>query len=46
MFGPGELGGQCQELARLTDDPSAGFLRFHITEYIEPHGKFSPTLTD
>jgi hypothetical protein len=34
------------DLLRWTDDPSAGFLRFHITEYVEAHGKFSPDLTD
>jgi hypothetical protein len=34
-----------QELQRWTDDPSAGFLRFHITEFVEAHGKFSPELT-
>jgi hypothetical protein len=34
------------ELLRWTDDPSAGFLRFHITEFVEAHGKFSPELTD
>jgi hypothetical protein len=35
-----------QELLRWTDDPSAGFLRFHITEFVEARGKFSPGLTD
>jgi hypothetical protein len=35
-----------QELLRWTDDPSAGFLRFHITEFVEARGKFSPELTD
>ena len=34
-----------QELLRWIDDPSAGFLRFHVTEYVEAHGKFSPELT-
>ena len=34
-----------QELLRWTDDPSAGFLRFHLTEFVEAHGKFSPELT-
>jgi hypothetical protein len=33
-------------LVRWRDDPSAGFVRFHITEYVEAHGKFSPELTD
>jgi len=36
----------CQELLRWTDDPSAGFLRFHLTEFVEAHGKLSPELTD
>jgi len=35
-----------QELLREQDDPSAGFLRFHITEYVEAFGKLSPMLTD
>jgi hypothetical protein len=35
-----------EELLRWTDDPSAGFLRFHITEFVEAHGKLSPELTD
>jgi len=35
-----------EELLREPDDPSAGFLRFHITEYVEAFGKFSPTLTE
>jgi FRG domain len=34
------------ELLRWTDDPSAGFLRFHITEFVEGHGKLSPDLTE
>ena len=34
------------DLVRRSDDPSAGFLRFHITEYVEAHGKFSPELAD
>jgi hypothetical protein len=34
------------DLVRWSDDPSAGFVRFHITEYVEAHGKFSPELTD
>lgn len=38
--------GRGQELLRWTDDPSAGFLRFHITEFVEANGKFSPELTD
>lgn len=33
-------------LVSLSDDPSAGFLRFHITEYVEAKGKFSPALTE
>ena len=40
------LRGIIQELLRWTDDPSAGFLRFHLTEFVEAHGKFSPELTD
>ena len=35
-----------EELVSLSDDPSAGFLRFHITEYVESRGKLSPELTD
>jgi hypothetical protein len=35
-----------QELLRESDDPSAGFLRLHITEYVEAFGKLSPMLTD
>ena len=34
------------DLVRWSDDPSAGFVRFHITEYVEAHRKFSPELTD
>jgi len=34
-----------EKLLRLRDDPSAGFLRLHITEYVEARGKFSPALT-
>ncbi|MGA2595325.1 MAG: FRG domain-containing protein [Bryobacteraceae bacterium] len=34
------------DLVRWSDDPSAGFVRFHITEYVEAHGKFSPELAD
>lgn len=34
------------ELLNYRDDEVAGFLRFHITEYVEARGKFSPTLTD
>lgn len=33
-------------LVRWPDDPSAGFARFHITEYVERRGKFSPEVTD
>lgn len=32
-------------LVSVVDDPSAGFLRFHITEYVEARGKMSPALT-
>jgi hypothetical protein len=35
-----------QEALRESDDPSAGFLRFHITEYVEAFGKLSPMLTE
>jgi hypothetical protein len=35
-----------EDLLREEDDPSAGFLRFHITEYVEAFGKLSPALTD
>jgi hypothetical protein len=35
-----------QALVREQDDPSAGFLRFHVTEYVESSGKLSPMLTD
>jgi hypothetical protein len=34
------------DLVGWSNDPSAGFVRFHITEYVEAHGKFSPELTD
>ena len=40
------LKGKYVELVRLSDDPSAGFLRFHITEYVEAREKFSTELTD
>ena len=35
-----------QKLLNISDDPSAGFLRFHLTEYVEANGKFSPDLTE
>jgi hypothetical protein len=35
-----------RELMPWQDDPSAGFVRFHITEYVEAYGKLSPDLTD
>ena len=35
-----------EELLRWTDDPSAGFLRFHITEFVKDTGHLSPDLTD
>ena len=35
-----------QELLRESDDPSAGFLRFLITEYVEAFGKLSLMLTE
>jgi hypothetical protein len=31
---------------KLSDDASAGFLRFHLTEYVEKYGKFSPEFTE
>jgi hypothetical protein len=34
------------ELLRQTDDPSAGFLRYYITRYVEAFQKLSPTLTE
>jgi hypothetical protein len=34
------------ELVNWSNDPSAGFPRFHITEYVEAYGKFSPELTE
>lgn len=37
---------QYAELVRLDNDPSCGFLRHHLTEYVEAHGKLSPLLTD
>lgn len=33
-------------LVSLSDDPTAGFLRFHITEYVEERGKFSPKVAE
>jgi hypothetical protein len=35
-----------KEMLGPRDDPSAGFLRFNITEHVESDGKFSPVLTD
>jgi hypothetical protein len=35
-----------QDLVRLNDDPSAGFIRHHITEYVETFGKLSPLLAE
>lgn len=35
-----------RNLVAISDDPSAGFLRFLITEYVEAHGKLSPPLTN
>ncbi len=34
------------QLMQPQNDSSAGFLRFHITEYVEAFGKFSPALTE
>lgn len=40
----------CEErvraLLRQSDDPSAGFLRYYITRYVEAFQKLSPTLTE
>jgi hypothetical protein len=38
--------GPYRELLREPNDPSAGFLRFYITIYVEAFGKLSPMLTD
>ena len=35
-----------EQLIEPQNDPSAGFLRFHITEYVEAFGKLSPALTE
>ena len=35
-----------QDLIEIDNDPSAGLLRYHITEYVEKYQKFSPILTD
>jgi len=35
-----------QALIWRSDDPSAGFIRFFITEYVEAHGKLSSALTE
>ncbi|MBN8733946.1 MAG: FRG domain-containing protein [Acidobacteria bacterium] len=35
-----------EDLLRIDDDPSAGFLRHHITEFVEATGKLSAALTD
>ncbi len=40
------LAAQMTELLRLDNDPSAGFIRHHITDYVEECGKFSPELAD
>jgi len=37
---------QYAKLINLDDDPSAGFLRFHVNEYVEWRGKLSPRLAD
>ena len=34
------------ELLQINNDPSAAFLRFHITEYVEARGKMSHPLAD
>jgi hypothetical protein len=41
-----ELKENYRQLTRVDDDPSAAFLRFHITEYVEQRGKMSGTLAD
>jgi hypothetical protein len=40
------LNAEHRKLVEFSDDVSAGFLRFHLTEYVEARGKFSPDLTD
>jgi hypothetical protein len=35
-----------KELVSLADDPSSGFLRHHLIEYVEAKGKLSPDLTE
>lgn len=40
------LASERQKLLNISDDPSAGFLRFHLTEYVEANGKFSPDLAE
>lgn len=35
-----------RELMQEPDDPSAGFLRYYITRYVEAFRKLSPTLTE
>jgi hypothetical protein len=34
-----------EELVNISNDRSAGFIRYNITEYVEAHGKLSPALT-
>jgi hypothetical protein len=41
-----ELGANYARLTAVDDDPSSGFLRFHLTEYAERHGKMPPTIAD
>jgi hypothetical protein len=35
-----------KRLVSADDDPSSGFLRYHIIEYVEAYGKLSPALTE
>ncbi len=35
-----DLKEEYERLTSISNDPSAGFLRYHITEYVEAYGKF------
>lgn len=41
-----ELAENYDQLTTIDDDPSSGFWRFHLTEYVEGHGKMSSAVTD
>ena len=41
-----DLQAEHERLTSIKNDPSAGFLRFHITEYVEAYGKFPPIVAD